>query len=439
MAHYDRLEECVGCFERAIELSPENLLARSNRVFALNYSARISPDDLRQAHREFGEWMARTFPSPGAQPPRDRSRQRLTIGYLSSDFRHHSVAHYILPVLQHHDAAAFDIHLFHTDPRQDGMTRQIRDTAATYHNVTGVDDETLRRRIGELGVDVLVELNGLTEGHRLGLLARRAAPLQVSWIGYPNITGLPTIDYRIVDAVTDPPGVAPGPSGEAGPERCYRLPGPFSVYSFSGDLPGISGPPCIEAGHVTFGSFNNLAKLNDPLIALWASLLKAVPDARLLIKNIALSCHSPRERLQQAFEAHGIAPGRVRFHGRVDEQAAHMAFFNRVDICLDSFPYNGTTTNCDSLLMGVPFVTLKGDDHRSRVGASQLTHAGLEAWIADNEMDYVRIAAGLAADPETLERWRGRLRQQLMDSPLMDAAGLTARLERAYRDMWTAE
>lgn len=433
MAGFEGHERAIRCFHHAVALNPGHLLARTNAVFALNYDHTATPDEIFAAHREAGAWLERQF---GGDPPRfanDRSpERRLRIGYLSSDFRQHSVAHFILPVLEAHDRGHFEVFAYHNDRRSDALTQRARAACDTFRPVAQLSDGALHRRIVEDDIDLLVDLNGLTERHRMPVLAMRAAPVQFSWIGYPNTTGLSTVDYRLVDAITDPPGDADAIASES----LLRLPRVFSVYAPPTDAPPVGELPFRTNGHVTFGSFNAMPKLNEPLLATWARILRRVPGSRLLIKNVAAGFDAQRRRVVEVFERHGIEAGRVETTGHTTGQREHLAYYHRVDIALDTFPYNGTTTTCESLYMGVPVITRTGFDHRSRVGASQLRAAGVESLLASDENSAIEIAAELAVDTERLAAMRAGLRTRLLSSSLTDARGFTRDLEAALQQAW---
>jgi predicted O-linked N-acetylglucosamine transferase (SPINDLY family) len=244
-------------------------------------------------------------------------------------------------------------------------------------------------------------------------------------MGYPNTTGLATMDCRLVDALTDPPG----PSDRFYNESLQRLPAPFLSFASLEEPPPLSAPPCETNGFISFGSFNALPKLNPPLLECWAEILLQVPDSKLLVKNLGMDFEWPRQQITDLFSAKGIDPQRISFAGKNDSQAGHLQFYQQIDICLDSYPYNGTTTTCDSLLMGVPVVSRAGSEHRSRVGLSLLSAIGLESLVASSENEFIENAISLAADRNRLLEYRSSLRQKLLSSPLADAASLAASLE----------
>lgn len=430
LAGFSADDHRIELFRKAVELNPDDLLARFNLAFAHNYSFSAGPADIFAAHRQAGEWLeSRTKPLVDPVPQDSAHKTKLRLAYLSSDFRQHSVAHFILPVLQHHDRSQFEVFVYHNHRQEDALSQQAREHSDHFVNIAGLSDQQLAQRIRHDQVDVLVDLNGLTQHHRLAVLAQQPAAVQVSWIGYPNTTGLNAVDYRVVDRKTDP-------AGQSEPyctEKLIRLPESFLAFSAAAELPGLAPPPCLENGFVTLGSFNALPKLNPPLLRVWARLIKEIPGSRLLVKNTAMDFAGPRNQIRMILEQQGIDPQRLGFAGKTDSRLEHLQYYGKVDISLDSFPYNGTTTTCDSLLMGVPVVTRAGAEHRSRVGLSLLDSMGLETMVANDENSLVRIVTDLAANPQELQTLRAGLRTSLLQSPLGDAARLTANLEHELK------
>ena len=295
--------------------------------------------------------------------------------------------------------------------------------------VTGRSDSEVADLIRADGIDILVDLAGHTAHHRLLAFARRPAPVQVTWLGYPGTTGLDVFDARLVDAITDPPGAERFAS-----EPLLRLPGPFLCYASTHGAPPVAPG---RARSVTFGSFNNPTKLNLPLIERWSEILAAVPDSRLLLKGRTFDDPAIAARWRAAFVGHGIGAARVECRGWNPTTNDHLAAYGEVDIALDNVPYNGTTTTCEALWMGVPVVTLAGDRHSSRVGASLLGAVGLDGLVARDWPGYLATAIRLAADGEERSRLRASLRGRMERSPLMDARRFAQAVERAYRALWS--
>jgi predicted O-linked N-acetylglucosamine transferase (SPINDLY family) len=333
------------------------------------------------------------------------------------------------PILESHDRTAFEIYLYDDSPRLDAFTERLRPLADAWHRVRGMPDAQLAEKIRADRIDVLVDLAGHTAGNRLLTFARRPAPVQISYLGYPNTTGLNTVDYRLTDAVADPPGLA----DELHTEKLVRLPGTFLTFRPPVETPEVVDPPVLKNGFVTFGSFNALWKVNAPLLQLWARVLRAVPDSRLMMKAEGLEEPDVAHRIANVFRQAGIDVARVRLLGREATYAGHLAAYGTCDVCLDTFPYAGTTTTCEALWMGVPVVSLAGEVHASRVGASLLSSVGLSEFAAPNAGAFVATAANLAGQPERLRELRRTMRERLRGSPLMNPIGLTRAIETAYR------
>lgn len=433
LADFTADDRRIGLFRKALELDPDHLLARFNLAFACNYSFDADPAQIFAAHRESGQWLEQKFKSGSSLAfPASNTKRRLRLAYLSSDFRQHSVAHFILPVLQQHDRGHFEIFVYHNHRREDALSQQARLHVEHFDNVSRLSDQQLLQKIRADRIDVLIDLNGLSEHHRLAVLAQRAAPLQINWIGYPNTTGLRRVNYRIVDRLTDPPGQTEPYCTES----LLRLPESFLTFATPAELPALTPPPCLEKGFITFGSFNALPKLNPPLLQSWARIMQQIPGSRLLIKNLGMDFDAPRDRIRHILSLEGIGNERLIFAGKTTAQSEHLRFYEQVDISLDTFPYNGTTTTCDSLVMGVPVVSMAGKEHRSRVGLSLLSTLGLESLVASDENSLRQIVTDLAANPQNLHKLRAELRSRLMQSRLGDAASLTANLERELIQVW---
>ncbi len=403
-------------YAAARALDPADIVAASTALYATNYDDALSADAVVEAHRAWGEGVA-----PAARPKKRAGISRIRVGYVSGDFNHHSCAFVLAAMLPHHDRAAFELFAYSNTMREDAVTQRLRASFDTWRHIVGIGDGDVAAQIAADGIDVLVDLSGHTQGNRMGVFAKRPAPVQATWLGYPATTGLPAMDARLVDATSDPE--------DAGcVERVVRLPGGFLAFE-----PPLGPTPSREAGPPTFGSFNNVAKLGPRTVACWAALLHAVPDARLLLKGLSFEDPGIAARYRGLFEAHGIASERLDLIGWVAGSGGHLPLYARIDVALDPFPYNGTLTTLEALWMGVPVVTLRGDRHAARVGASILTHLGRSDLIAEDEDAYVKRAASLVAERTD----RAALRASLEASPLMDGARLARELEAAYRTLLT--
>ena len=423
-----RLDDALASYETALRIKPDHLDAHSNLLIDLQYGSDLDDSRIKEAAQRFG----RLYPSPPAafSNRRDPGR-RLRIGYVSGDFGRHSVSYFLMPVLDNHDHAAFEIFCYPTCIRDDDMANRLRAGADHWQSLVGKSDKAAADRIASDGIDILIDLSGHTAFNRLGMFALKPAPLQVSWLGFPGTTGLASIDYRLVDARTDPEGDACRWTSEA----LFRLPGGFLCYGPPADAPDVTEPPCLN-GTVTFGSFNNPAKLSEATLDCWGALLARVPEAQLLLKGRTLRDETARSLLTERLRSRGVSPDRVHLHGWASDPDGHLGFYRHVDIALDPYPYNGTTTTCEALWMGLPVVTLEGKRHSGRVGASLLTRVGLPELIAADADHYIGIAAELAADPRRLTDLRRNLRPKMSKSALCDGPAFTRDLEAAFRSMW---
>jgi len=358
------------------------------------------------------------------------------LGVLSPDLREHSCAYFLEPLLRHLDRSAFEIYLYHDHFRTDAISARLQSLAAVWRNFVGQPDASVEKVIRADAPDILIDLAGHTGStNRLPLLARRLAPVQVTYLGYPDTTGVPAMDYRFTDGIADPAGDADA----FATERLVRFAPTAWCYAPPSDSPAPDPAPCARTGDpVTFGSFNAPAKLTDATLAQWGRLLGAVPGSRLLLKGSNFSDPAGRAESLARFARCGLPVDRVDLLGRTAGTAEHLACYHRIDVALDTFPYHGTTTTCEALWMGVPVITHAGDCHVSRVGASLLTAVGHPEWIARDEDDYIHIAATLAADPARLRTLGRELRSQVLASPLMDHAGQATRFGTALRECWQA-
>ena len=433
LAACGRADEAFERFERALTLTPDNDATYSNLLLVMNASARFDAQTVFTAHRRYAECFETPLIASWPKHTNDRSCDRpLRVGYVSADLRMHSVAWFIEPVLANHDRERFEIYAYHGHEIEDEVSEHMRSHVTKWRRLIGLSDEEVARGIQEDCIDILVDLNGHTAMNRLLVFARKPAPVQVTWLGYPNTTGLAAMDYRITDRYADPEGM----TERYHTETLWRLPESFSCYRPPATAPEVGALPGNESKTVTFGSFNSRSKIGPEVIALWARVLRAVPNSRLMLKGKGYDDDSVQEALREAFRAHGVGDERLRLHGGNDSHAQHLRRYHEIDIALDPFPYNGTTTTLDALWMGVPVVTLAGTTHVARVGVSLLNHLGLSEWIANSTQEYVEIAARWARDPRRLAALRRQLRTRMASSPLTDASAFTRHLETAYRSMW---
>ncbi|MBJ6751683.1 O-linked N-acetylglucosamine transferase family protein [Geomonas anaerohicana] len=424
-----RHEEAIAHYREALRLKPDYLEARSSLLFALLYGTQVAEETIFAEHAAFGASQRRAVKPHDNAPDPDRV---ITIGYVSADFREHAVARFIAPVLAHHDRSRFRVLCYSNVAVPDAKSCELAGLCDRFVNIAGLPDDQAEELLREDGIDILVDLSGHSAGNRLPLFARKPAPVQVTWIGYPFSTGLDSIDYRISDAFCDPPGT----TERYHSEELIRLPGTFSCFAPPKDAPAVAPPPCLASGEITFGSFNNPAKITGETLAIWADVLRAVPGSRLLLKGYSLACAKGRQRFLDAFAAAGIDTGRLELVGNTPSYRDHLALYGKVDIALDTFPYHGTTTTCEALWMGVPVVTLAGSTHRSRVGATLLHSVGLDGLVAHDACSFAQIAHALALDRHRLQGLRETLRATMAASTLTDGAGFTKELELEFLAAW---
>jgi len=427
-----RIAEAVAEYDRFLIMQPQHHEARSYRLFALQYLDGLTRERMLEEHREFGRAVGGPAPSGPGRPP-DAAR-RLRVAFLSPDLRGHSVAYFIEPLLRHLDPAQFDVWLYHDHFCEDAVSQRLKPLAAGWRNFVGQPTPAVMAAIRADAPDLIVDLAGHTGLNRLPLLARRLAPVQISYLGYPNTTGVPAMDHRFTDETADPVGDADA----FATERLVRFSKVAWAYQPSGDAPPVAPAPGAAAGVVTFGCFNNPAKITDATLVLWGRVLAAVPGSRLRLKGAGFGHPTVRARYEARLAHCGVAVSRVDLLERTPDATSHLALYHTIDLAFDTFPYNGTTTTCEALWMGVPVVTMTGRDHRARVGTSLLNAVGHPEWCARDAEDFVQIATALALDPARLATLRRSLRGEMERSPLLDHAGQAAKFGAALRGCWSA-
>lgn len=426
------LDRAINAWQQGLSLDPKDQPCRSNLLLGLNFSSRHTAEEIFEQHVEWGRLVSSDRSVADRRPICDASDQRrLKIGYVSPDFRKHSVAYFFEPLLARHDRAEVEVYCYAEVEKPDAVTERIQTLADHWYSTVGVTDDELAERIRADQVDILVDLAGHTKDTRLPVFALQPAPIQVTWLGYPNTSGLASMDYRLTDAICDPPGIADALMTEVP----VRLPDGFLCYRPDDEAPNIVDPPGEDAGYITFGTFNNLMKISPDVVELWSALLVREPTARLLIKNFGMADEAVRHRLLASFEGRGIEQDRLILMSTASTTADHLSLYGKIDIALDTFPYNGTTTSCEALWMGVPVITLMGDRHAARVGASLLQRIGMTELVARDRDDYLRIAAGLTQDRQRLRQLRHQLRDRMRASPLMNETGFAKEIEAAFREM----
>jgi len=430
LMHAGQTEKGMALLRKAVEKMSDHTLAYSNFLLYMHYLPDV---DVSVICEESKRWAKINAPARLAKVNHDNDpnpERKLRIGYISPDFRSHSVAYFLEPLLDGHNRWNVEVYGYGSMEFQDRTTERLKSKFDHYRNIRTLDDKTAARTIEDDRVDILVDLSGHTANNRLCVMAYKPAPIQVTWLGYPNTTGMSQMDYRLTDFIADPPG-----SQEFYTEELVFLPDGFLCYG-PGDMAPPVGPlPAEQKGCITFGSFNNNCKINPYIMELWARILKIVEGSSLMLKFKGGNDKEIREIYLERFEKLGISRERIAISGWL-RPPGHLVLYDLVDIALDTYPYNGTTTTCQALLMGVPVISLFGKGHNSRVGLSILSRIGLEFFAASTPEEYVKKATVLAAKPEALKKIRTSMRARMAVSPLCNRDKFASNVEKAYRKMW---
>lgn len=425
-----RPAEALPLYRRALALQPDYIKAHSNVLLTLNYLPEVSAETLLQEHKAFDAQQTwRSMPLRPSWPNVKDPERRLRIGYVSGDFHIHPVGHYLVGPLEQHDRASFEVVCYSNDSQEDYVTARVAHATDHWRDISAMTDERAAGLIRHDEIDILVDLSGHTDKNRPLLFARRPAPVQVSWLGYPGTTGMSAIDYLVMDACTMPP------DADWAVEAVVRLPHGRFCYSPPPYTPEVSAPSARPNDGVNFGSFNNIGKIGPGVARLWARVLDAVPGSRLILKWKEFDQPKSRQLIADAFAAAGVGPDRLELR----QGSAHREMFAEyadIDVALDPFPFGGGLTSSEALWMGVPVVTLPQDRVVSRQTLAFLRGIGLEELAAGSEDDYVRIAVALAADPARRAELRQTLRPRMAASPMNDPKVFARALDAAYRQMW---
>lgn len=424
----------VGCWEESLEahrlaakLDPENQKYQSSYLYSVSMSPLLSPDAVRGRHESWGRNLEASV-TPVAHDNNNRATDRkLRIGYVSPDFRRHATMRFFVPLLNGHNREAVELFLYSETATEDDVTRQMQSGCDSWCPTRGLSDEGLCRQISNDEIDILVDIAGHTDNSRLSVFARKPAPVQVSFLGYPNTTGLSRIDYFLTDSIREP-----GDFASQFTETPWCLTSSACCYATE-QSPEVSPPPCLENGHITFGSTYRIEKISPQSIELWARVLKAVPDSQLLLFCDDLESQSVRESLKQQFTHQGISTHQLKLGWVLPAQ--HLDIYSGIDIMLDVFPWGGGTIAYDAMWMGVPIPTIAGDRDACRTTASLMHHCGFPQFIAKEPGDYVGMVTELAGSPEHLEKLRSDIRPA-MQQAVCNRQQFAADVEEAYRQMW---
>ena len=427
-----RLDEAWAVYEEALSRCPRSVVLAESIAMLSNYRPEVRPAESLALHRRFGALLAEGV-EPAPPPARVvGADEPVRVGLLSPDLRGHSVGVFADAIIRHHDPERLHLFAYDTHGVEDAVMRRFRGALGPrWRSIEIATPDRVDAAIRADRLDLLIELSGLTRDHQLQAIVGKPAPRVATFIGYPNTTGLAAIDFRLVDAMTDPPGVA----DQFASERLIRLDPCFLCYTPPEDAPPVTWEPAAGRRAPVFASFNRMTKVTDAQLRAWASLLARVPEAELHLKSFGLEDDAVREDVLTRCAAAGLPPARLKLVAPVQDKRGHLDAYNRVDVALDTFPYHGTTTTCEALLMGVPVITIEGDRHAARVGVSLLNAAGVQELITQSPEQTIELAADLIRDQPRLAGFRRGLRERLLASPLCDGPAYARGFERACRAM----
>lgn len=422
------LDEAIIAFKKSLQ-GQEDSWTYGNLLLSMVYSSSVTPEELAQTARAYGEKIAdpliRKRPFKNNKSP----TRKLRIGYISPDFRDHAVRYFLAPVF-HCDKNKFELYAYSKNERDDAVTERLKTYFDHWRDIKYYKEDRAADIIEEDKIDILVDLAGHTGYNGLAIMARKPAPIQVTWLGYPATTGMRAMDYRMTDSYAEPVGM----TEYLNTESLWRLPDIFCAYEAHENSPAvIDHPPSEDNGYITFGCFNNFTKVTDDVLAVWGKIMSQVPQSRILLEIAGLGSEKMRAEVEERLARH-LPMERVTIEIR--NKLNQFILYNKIDIALDPFPCNGGTTSMDTLWMGVPFVTLAGKHFVSRMGVTILTNAGLPELIAQNTDEYISKAVDLATDKEKLHRTRQGLRERFAASPVMDQERFARNMEHAFREMW---
>jgi protein O-GlcNAc transferase len=425
-----QVDQAMASYRKAVELNPNLTQAHSNLLFMRTHDEHADPKVVFAEHRAFGERLEASLrdawrPHTNVPDP----ERRLKVGFVSGDYRKHAAASFIEPLWKHLDKGEIELFAYSNYPREDKVTARLKTYADRWSKVLGLSDDALAEHIRADGIDILVDLSGHTAYNRLAVFARKPAPLQISWLGYPGTSGLSAIDYRPMSRFAAPQGKLDA----LFTEKLLYLPSAAAPFQPDASAPEVNELPALERGYLTFGSFNRPSKLGDRVVTLWSRVLSALPNSRMLIGSVDEA--ELRASLIERFSRHGISPDRLDFHPR-RPMAEYLALHHEVDVILDTFPYSGGTTSNHAVWMGVPILTLAGDRLSQRQGANLMARLGLHDWVVENEDDYVQRAVRAARELASLADLRAGLRTIRLENPHSQPDLLARCFASAFRAVW---
>lgn len=424
--------EALELYHRALKEDPSDPKLNSNYLFTLQYLPKQDPQYLYEQHLQ---WQKNVCPhiQPMDHAAHDKTLNRpLRIGYVSPDFRTHPVAYFFGGILANHNRQQVLPYCYANVYPTDGLTEQLKKFAHKWRTIFGMAPDTIAQRIYEDKIDILVDLAGHTANNSLPVFAHKPAPLQLTYLGYPNTTGLSTMDYRFTDAIADPPGN----DDNYYVEKNIRLPHGMLNYRPPTNSPVPTTPPAVKNGFITFGCFNNLTKVSEETLETWFAILHRIPTSHMIIKYRSFKDTDTRDYFLKLFKAAGITEDRIEFHPNTPLYTDHLAMYNEMDIMLDTYPYNGVTTTCESLWMATPVITRYGKIHASHMGASILHRLSLDDFVAHTPEEAANIAESYANNIPALEHLCDSLRQRMEGSSLLQSKQMAEDVEAAYRTLW---
>lgn len=423
-----QMPDAMAQYRDLLMRQPDNEEAISHLCLASIYMPETTPENLYITHRYYGEVAEKNAGEPPIWEKETDAGKKLRVGFFGTDFKKHSVAYFMEPLIRDLDKSKYEVYIYYFGSKTDEVTERYKTYADKFVQTVPHAKYAAGIRADEL--DVAFDLGGHT-GHHLRLFAARIAPVQIVYMGYPSTTGLTRMDYRFTDLWADPIGEA----DKWHTEKLVRLEGTSWTYLPYPEVPPVVEAPFKKNGYVTFGSFNNFQKMSDGQLVTWRHLLDAVPGSKIIFKSFALGDDAVNSRVIRRLDAAGYGD-RATLLEAVETTPQHLACYGMIDIALDPAPFNGATTTCEALMMGVPVVTLEGDRHAARVGVAILSAIGRKEWIAKGDKEFINVAAGLAESGEYLNTIRPVLRRQFMESPIMDYQGQARKFEAAIRQCW---
>lgn len=427
------IDKALRCYRTVLDINPDFIAAHSNLLYCMNFQEGQNAKQLFQQHQAWAlqhtSTLKRIIPLKGTDQSSDK---HLRIGYISPDFRQHPVTHFIEPLITGHDRSSFTIYCYSDVDNSDPATERIKSGADAWRDIAGESDQRVAEQIQKDSIDILIDLAGHTANNRLTLFARKPALIQISYLGYPNTTGISEMDYRITDSWADPPGK----TDHLYSEKLLRLPSGFLCFTADEAIPVASETPSCRSGRITYGSFNQPAKITHEVIRVWSEILSRVQHSQLVLKSKIYCDTMVQKWTRDQFVEYGIMPERIKLLEHHLSHAEHLNSYQHIDIGLDPFPYNGATTTCEALWMGVPVIVLAGESHVSRVGVSLLNSIGRPELIADSMDEYIQKSVSLGNDPTRIQEYRNRLRSAMRNSGLTDRKTFCASFEKILKKIW---